>query len=73
MKNITRLLIILLIGSTLACTKVNLRPDIACPDPVIKPISITDDKSILEALNLVTEAYLAEKAQVDCFKKSLKF
>jgi hypothetical protein len=72
MKTTTILLAILLSVSTIACTKVNLKPNISCPDPVIKPVSITDDKSILEALNLVTEAYIARTDQVECFKRALK-
>jgi len=71
-KNIIKLLILLLIGLTLACSRVQIRPDISCPDPVIAPVIITDDKSILEALNLITEAYLAEKSQVDCYKRAVK-
>ena len=57
----------------IACTKSYVKPDISCPDPVLRQVSITDDKSILEALNLITEAYLAEKLQVDCYKKTLKW
>jgi hypothetical protein len=72
MKIITRLLIVLLLVLTTACTKGYTKTNISCPDPVIKDIKITDDKSILDALNLTTEAFIAEKAQVECYKKALK-
>ena len=72
MKIIIIPLLILLSVTTIACTKSYVKPDISCPDPVLRQVSITDDKSVLEALNLITEAYLAEKLQVDCYKRTLK-
>lgn len=72
MKTITIPLMILLSVITIACTKGYVKPNISCPDPVLKPVIITDDKSILEALNQITEAYLAQKSQVDCYKRAVK-
>jgi len=71
MKVIIRLLLILLIGLTIACARVQIRPDVYCPDPVKPSIIISDDKSILEALNLIVDYSLARESQIECYKKAM--
>jgi hypothetical protein len=50
---------------------VQIRPDVYCPDPVKPSIIISDDKSILEALNLIVDYSLARESQIECYKKAM--
>jgi predicted small lipoprotein YifL len=71
MKNIIELLLIFAVVSITACAnKGYVRPE--CPDPVRPKLEVTDDKSILEALNQIVNYSLAKDSQTECYKKSLK-
>ena len=65
MRNITILLIVLL-SVLIGCGKAIVRPD--CPDPVKPQIEITDDRSILDALNMVVDYSLSLESQITCLK-----
>ena len=71
MKAITILLSLSLIG-IIGCSNIQIKPNVSCPDPICRQIVITDDKSILEALNIAVECEIATKEQVDCYKKALR-
>jgi hypothetical protein len=64
-------LMVLLSVSTTACSKyLYVRPE--CPDPARPVLEITDDQSVLKALNQAVGYSLAQSSQIECFKKSLK-
>lgn len=65
MKNIIVLLIVLL-SVLIGCNKVVVRPE--CPDAVKPAVEISDDRSILNVLNLIVDYSLSLESQIKCLK-----
>jgi hypothetical protein len=72
MKNFTICLILLLSVTIIGCAKTYVRPVADCSDPVCHKVYITDDKSIVEAINEIINCELMLDSQIQCFKKATK-
>lgn len=65
MKSIIVLLIVLL-SVLIGCNKAIVRPE--CPDVVKPVVEISDDRSILNVLNLIVDYSLSLESQIKCLK-----
>lgn len=72
MKHIILLLSVLLMITMMGCSKVQIKPNVSCPDVVCQKGYYGTDREILQSLSDISQCKKDTKAQVECYKKSLK-